>query len=1241
MKRSTTTHHYLAAPLLALALLAGRSRAQTAPSPSADSSAASASSDTGDSSDSKLIVLDPFTVTSEHEGYQAVDTLAGGRIRTKLTDTPSSISVITKKFMDDLGITNATNLLVYTNDTEVSGLGGNFSGVVSRGSGANGEGSLLVDPSNGNRARGLAAMDQTRNYFPTDIPWDGYDISRVDIARGPNSFLFGFGSPAGISNYSTNDALFANKGDVEARYGSFGSTRESLDLNQVLIPKELAARLDLVNDDEQYMQKPAFNHTKRAYVAMRFDPKIFSTDSSHMKITANFEVGNVRSNNPRFLPPLDYVTGYLNDPKASATGYNPWTYVQDGSGYTPQYSGYSSHGSLANEFQWSNALTYFWDAPTGTLQKAGQAEFTTPPNSSNWGVGTFVPNNVYFVHSTGYSNAATLANYVWRLNNANGADPATLAENSSTPFPGAYSGTVQYFDKTLSDPSIFDFYHKLLDGNNKREWQNWKAFSLNLTESLFDGRLAIQASADHQEYQNGQEGMLDQYTIALDLDSYLLTYPTWLPGMGQPNPNVGRPAIFGGSGNGNRNDYRRDNYQVTANYNLDVARDFGAKGLLAHILGKHEITGLFGSYDDKQHLMSYHLYGVDQNWNATYNGAAATDLSQNGIDWTAYLGPSLLGTKGTGANLSNLNFSLAPVSTNVVGYNKTWTAGASVKPTDSWQTITAPPILQPDGTMSAPQSLAMTQADNPANYAGYTTSNPSLLNSGTNMNLLRTGASMLEQKIESDALMYQGHLWDDTIIPTFGWRRDKTIQRGNVAMQTPTTNLVPDVTGISDPGVVATTTSTSYGIAVHLPQSIRKNLPEGTDVTFYYFHGNNETPKVRYAIDGSQLPNETGKTNDYSVEFDGLKGRARLRLTYFDTTDNHAAASYGQPLGAGVGWLISSLPAWTVSMASAGIAAAEYGPNNMGAMSGGGNQWFWQWGVDHPDVAEKVKAVLQNQFLQLYPQSWWTSYGYNINVAKIKAGDWLHIMDGQSQIFPWDTGGSTTIHGQTTVIDQNVESKGYEIEATVRPLPNWDLTFNGSDANAKQTSLGASASKYLNEMAQLWMNSDLGQTAEWGSYTAFGTMKRQFLTTLWGPYLTQVALTGTEQPEWSKWKFNGITNYMFDRGFLKGVNIGGAYRWEDRKILGYGIKQAVVAGTETYLSDVSKPLWGPYESHFDLWVGYHHKLSSGVDWKIQLNVQNVGEHVHLVPIQLEPDGSVATSRIANGQEFTLTSRFSF
>ncbi len=1238
-----------------LALLVTRGMAQVASgtnsAPNATGSdqtaAAAPGPDTGTaSSDEQVVKLNPFTVTSTPEGWQAVDTLGGSRVRTKLSDTPSAVSVITTEFMKDLALTDAQDLLVYTLNTEVAGLGGNFSGVTSRGSGTTGEGPRLASPSTATRARGLAPMDNTRNYFPTDIPWDSYDITRVDITRGPNSFLFGFGSPSGIANVSTNQAEYKNAGTVEARYGSFGSTRESLDYSRVLIPKQLAVRVDLVNDDRQFMQKPAYNHSKRAYGAVRIDPDFLNNDSTHISVTASFEHGDVSSNNPREIPPTDYVTGYLNDPRASATGYDPWTVQQDGNGYTRQYSYYMSHGSLANEFQWSNSLTYFWN-PDGSLQKTGQAGASSPSvfpagtpaghSSQYYGAGSFGLNNQYFVHSQGYAGAAAEANYVWRL--AQG-DPATAVETGATPFKGAYIGTVQYFDKTLSDPSIFDFYHKLIDGNNKHEYQHWNAFNINLVGSFFHDRLAIQAVADHQDFRSGQEDWLDNTVIALDLSSYLLRYPTWLPGLAQTNPNLGRPALYGGSGNGTKSESTRDNYQVTAAYNLDFERDFGMKGLLGRILGQQDITGLLGSYRNQQYQENYHLAGVDHAWNVAYNGSSASHLADNGYNWTAYLGPSLLGTKGVGAGLPNLDFSIAPRTTNVTGYSSVWTAGATVNPADPW-VVNGPSILQPDGTMSTPGTANLIQADNPANYAGYVTTVPGLLNPGSSMNQLRTGASLTEQKITSEALMYQGHLWDDTIIPTFGWRRDKTRQRGNVATADATTGFFPDVTKITDTGVEATTNSTSYGITVHLPKAIRKHLPEGTDVSFYYFHGNNETPKVRYAIDGSQLPNEKGKTDDYSIQLDALNGHATVRLTYFKTVDSNAPASYGQPLGNGSGWMISSLPSWTLTMAAAGIAAEEIGPANMGDMGQPWNNWIWQWGIDHPDVAEQIAQVLKTDFVKAFPQSYWDSYSSNVNVSKIAAGDWMHILNGTDQIWPWYATGTSTIHGQYAIIDQNVEAKGWELEATIRPLKNWQITFNGSSATASQISLGSSAANYLNKMASLWLDSPLGMTAEWGSYTSFGTMKRQFLTALWGPYLTQVSLTGTPQPEWSKLKFNFITNYTFDRGFAKGINVGGAYRWEDRKIIGYGIHEATIAGTQAYISDVSQPLWSPTESHFDLWAGYQRKLTSKINWRIQLNVQNVGEKVHLVPIVMEPDGSVAQARIANGQEYSITTSLSF
>lgn len=1186
-------------------------QAQTAPASATEGTAEATSSD------ADVVVLDPFTVTTEHEGYQAVDTLAGGRVRTELRDTASALTVVTSKLMQDLGVTNAETLLVYTNNTEVAGLGGNFSGFSNRGSGVSvsspAEGTRLVNPSGTNRARGLTAMDNTRNYFPSDIPWDGYNISRVDISRGPNSFLFGVGSPSGISNVSTNEAAFTDKGSVEVHYGSFGTTRESLDYNKVLLPDELTVRLDLVNDKTLYRQEPAFNHTKRAYGALRFDPKFLNSGSAHTKIQASFEHGDVKSNNPRTLPPIDYVTGYLNDSKSSITGYNPWTYQLDSNSSQPlaSESMWSSNGSLGNEYQWGSTPTYYFDAATGTLLRAGQATASSP-SGANYGAETVGLKNLYHVHTVGYSDYAKASNFY-----------------NPEQYKGAYLGSVTYIDKTLSDSSVFDFYNKLIDGDNKHEWQRWNTYQVSLVQSLFDNRLVIQAVADHQEYLNGQEGYLNSRSpvIVLDLDQYLLTYPSWLSDRATTNPNLGRPVIFGTSGTGSKDRTERDNYQATAAWDLNFERDFGSKGIWGSILGRHEFTGLVSRYTTTRWRDSYRLYGIDGAWGIAHAGRSK--LADNGTTWQAYLGPSLLGSTGADANLTNLVNSLVPTEYPMFVYMKTWTAASTVDPTADW-TFTGP-----NGTMTLKQS------DNPANYAGYVGIPGTILNSSDNRDMLRTGSLMTEQRITSKAFMYQGHFWDDVIVPSFGVRQDTTRQRGNVATEQPTTGYFPLVERITDTGVTTTTTSRSYGVALHLPKAIKQRLPGGTDLSLYYFHGANQTPAIRYAIDGSQLPNESGKTDDYAIQYDGLNGHLTVRLTYFKTIDKHAAASSGQPLGTN-GWEIDSLPSWTLTMAASALAAHDLGEANL--PSGlTGQSWIYSWALDpaHDQVVRDIGEVLKTDFAAMFPQSYWDQYGSNVDIAAVQRGDWLHVLKGTDVVLPWNATGSHQIHGQWAVIDQDLESKGYELEATIRPVKNWDITLNASRATTEQTALGAAASRYLQGMASLWLNSAIGKTAMWGGYSETGALKQEFMAKLWGPYLQQVALTGTDQPEWRKLRFNVITNYKFDQSFLKGFNVGGAFRWLDKAIAGYGIHEATVNGETSWTSDIDQPIYAPSEQHFDAWIGYERPLTSKVNWRVQLNLRNVGEKVGLVPISYEPDGTIAQSRIQEGMTYDLSMKFMF
>src|SRR6478735_8033013 len=175
----------------------------------------------------EVLQLSPFEVNADEDtGYAATQTLAGTRIRTDLKDVGSAISVVTRQFMQDVGATDNSTLLQYTPNAEVAGSRGTYAGLGN---------ATSIDETNalrqpiGNRVRGLATADNTRDFFITDIPWDSFNTERVDIQRGPNAILFGLGSPAGIVNASLAGASFRDQGNVVYRIGSYGSQRASLD----------------------------------------------------------------------------------------------------------------------------------------------------------------------------------------------------------------------------------------------------------------------------------------------------------------------------------------------------------------------------------------------------------------------------------------------------------------------------------------------------------------------------------------------------------------------------------------------------------------------------------------------------------------------------------------------------------------------------------------------------------------------------------------------------------------------------------------------------------------------------------------------------------------------------------------------------------------------------------------------------------------------------------------------------
>ncbi|MDB6167540.1 MAG: hypothetical protein JWM88_404, partial [Verrucomicrobia bacterium] len=267
-------------------------------SPSAQTNAAE-STQTSPAKADETIALSPFEVRSDKDnGYIATNTLAGSRLNTRLMDTPASISVMTKDFLDDIGAIGVTKAMEYALSA-----GNDIGGGGSQVGASTGNG--LIGNAYNFQIRGYRSATLTRNYFPTLLNADAFNIERIEVARGPNSLLFGIGGPGGIVN-TTPKTADPNRtfGSVGLRIGSWANRRATIDLNQSLVQGKLAARVNLLDQEADGYHDFETDNQRRGALALTWRP------TSSTTVRFDGELGHLHQNRVR--------------PWGASEGYSKW-----------------------------------------------------------------------------------------------------------------------------------------------------------------------------------------------------------------------------------------------------------------------------------------------------------------------------------------------------------------------------------------------------------------------------------------------------------------------------------------------------------------------------------------------------------------------------------------------------------------------------------------------------------------------------------------------------------------------------------------------------------------------------------------------------------------------------------------------------------------------------------------------------------------------------------------------------
>jgi hypothetical protein len=196
-------------------------------------------------------------------------------------------------------------------------------------------------------------------------------------------------------------------------------------------------------------------------------------------------------------------------------------------------------------------------------------------------------------------------------------------------------------------------------------------------------------------------------------------------------------------------------------------------------------------------------------------------------------------------------------------------------------------------------------------------------------------------------------------------------------------------------------------------------------------------------------------------------------------------------------------------------------------------------------------------------------------------------------------------------------SKGYEVEFVANPTNNWRIAINASKTEAIRDNVPGAAFKEVAAFVYDKIeNTPMGLAPQWWLSDINGIRANVPWSQFKPGYLSNAALNGQSAIEVRKWRWNALTNYRFSEGRLRGLGVGGGYRFEDKAIVSYAPRVTEEGNNDINLT---APFYTPSHETFDFWVSYERKLTDKVNWRIQLNVYNAFGKNELNPISASVD----------------------
>jgi hypothetical protein len=1130
----------------------------------------------------ETIVLSPFEVQGDSKGYYASSSLSGTRINSKLEDLAASISVVTRQQLIDTAALDINDVFKYESNTEGMSQFTDFT--LDR---TFYKENTTLNPQSANRIRGLNSANTAMNNFAVSgaIPFDTYNISSIEISRGPNANIFGLGNASGTVNVNTAQAsLTRDNSEIIGRADSYGGKRSSFNLNRVLWKNRAAIMVAGLYDEKGFEREPAYETVRRFTVGTNLKP--FKSTSIH----GSFESYRNRFSRANTTLPRDSISEWMANgqpvwnPTVGASG--SWRYL-NGSTYTAVTAANESNGYVNAP---ANGLplglqpggTGFWANPSVYIERNGQVGF--------------YGNNAVASNAT---SPATASSPVFRYVETGsiyrrGSD---IRPSQSNPLSPAIP-LILFQPLSVTDKSIYD-YTSVNIGSPNFGRDKADTYQIDLEQWIINSahnKLALQLGYYNERVNRYNHAVFSDSDnaapyVAVDVNEVLID--------GTPNPYYLRPYI-GGS-------------QPTIKYGNE--RNGDARSALAY---QFDLTD---SHSWLKWLGHHNLVAYGERRDMRSGSYTARDL--NVTDYTAENGFNPVWTTGN-ALLS------IPVRDNTYRIYPRYYIGGPVSDAGSVVDYAPASNFSRDNL-----SLA---------WFAATTRNR-ITQDANIQEVVQSGTPFNDREILTQGATWQGFFWNDRIVTTAGWRYDRNRQRtapninsNPLSPTQPSSTIDPNtrlnnlnlIAYFPNPWVQKQGQSRNAGI-------VFKAFPW---LNLNYSQSNSFKPEsIAYDINTRSLPNPTTKTKDYGFTLKLMHDELVARVTRYETVEKNSRN--GSITSAAVTRTLRLFFDPGTALATPTSTGGYSSGNDSFDLEQMAAQWYLQsWIGANPNtpIPPEVDAAAKLYAVNNYLVPLGITQEFINRVRVIGASGFTDVNTVTSTGVEFEIAYNPNQYWTLKITGAQQKAVDTELGNAVTDFiaSRWDGAHAIIVPNTPVTAANSTAGK------QWWMMGATSATAS-GTNTPSGF----YVANVRSVIGLATANAGKPRTQTREYQFNLTTNYrlagLFSNELLKRTSIGGSARWASKASVSYygmpgnpdpEFKGAIVD------YDPNRPIYDKARTYVDFKIAHDLRfLKDRIRCKLQLNVNNVFEDGHLQPFAYNPDGTAWGYRIVDPRQFILTATF--